>query len=93
MRNFLKYVFILLIIIFLGFAIQTDYLLIKPGSVDELGDIIRVEGEKDRGWSIFHGYCFSTPGQPMELPVWYMPSFVDVRPFQSYSTGYVSGGI
>ena len=81
LRKFLNYVFILLIIIFLGFAIQTDYLLIKPGSVDELGNIIRVEGEERQEdgqffmvtvsqhraslWSYLYGMCHP---------------FVDVRP-------------
>ncbi|NLL59179.1 MAG: hypothetical protein GX244_11790, partial [Firmicutes bacterium] len=81
MRKFLNYLFILPVIIFLGFAIQTDYLLIKPGSVDELGNIIRVEGEERQEdgqffmvtvsqhraslWSYLYGMCHP---------------FVDVRP-------------
>ncbi len=45
MRRLRNFVFILLIIISLGFFIETDYYLIKPGSADELGSLIRVEGE------------------------------------------------
>lgn len=44
-RKLFHYFFVLVIIIFLGFLIQTNYYLIKPGSVDELGPLIKVEGE------------------------------------------------
>jgi len=41
----LTYVFVLTIVISLGFLIPTGYYLIRPGFAEELGPLIKVEGE------------------------------------------------
>lgn len=72
MRKTINYAFIFLVIIFLGFLVQTNYYLIKPGTAEELGRLIQVEGQRreEQGqfymltvsqhpanlWSFLYGY-------------------------------------
>ncbi len=49
MRKVANYVFILLAVLFLGFLVRTDYYVIKPGTAEELGRLIQIEGHQREG--------------------------------------------
>jgi PDZ domain-containing protein len=81
LRKIFNFAFILFIIISLGFLIQTDYYLIKPGSVDELGNLIQVEGEVRKEEGQF--FMVTVTQHPANLwnylyGIWH--PFLDVRP-------------
>ncbi|MGB3914552.1 MAG: PDZ domain-containing protein [Dethiobacteria bacterium] len=70
--NFIPVFFIILGLLFLGFVIRTDYVLVKPGTAQDLREMVTVEGadRDDRGkfflvtvaqqqaslWSLLYGY-------------------------------------
>ncbi len=45
MKKKLRIFFIILLVAFIGILVQTNYYLIKPGSTEELGEMIHVEGK------------------------------------------------
>ena len=45
MKKQLKIFFVILLVVFMGILVQTDYYLIKPGSAEELGEMIHIEGK------------------------------------------------
>lgn len=81
MRKLSTAAVIVFIIISLGFLIQTDYYLVKPGSVDELGNLIQVEGEGRKEEGQF--FMVTVTQHPANLwnylyGIWH--PFLDIRP-------------
>jgi PDZ domain-containing protein len=81
LRKAINYGFIILIIFSLGFLVQMNYFLVKPGSAEELGRLIQVEGQQRQEQGQFYMLTVSQH----QANLWsflygYFHPSVDVRP-------------
>jgi PDZ domain-containing protein len=81
LRKKAHYVLVLLIIIVLGFLVQTNYFLLKPGTAEELGPLVQVEGQQRDEQGQF--YMLTVAQNPANLwtflYAYWHPSY-DLRP-------------
>jgi PDZ domain-containing protein len=81
LRRAVSYGFMILIIFMMGFLVQLNYFLVKPGSAEKLGNLIQVEGKQRQEQGQF--YMLTVSQQPAN--VWgflygYFHPAVDLRP-------------
>jgi len=81
LRKYAKLAVVLIIVIILSSFVPTGYYLIKPGTADELGSLIQVEGEERKEEGQFYMVTVSQqPANLLELLSSLWNPILDIRP-------------
>ena len=84
MRKIFKLIIVLFLIIVLGFLVPTGYYIIKPGSADELGSLIQVQGKvREEAGGFFMMTVAQQPANIWDFLYGALHPLLDLRPLSN----------